>query len=510
MTSIDSTNYLTTPISPAANKAPFYCNNFFIEDFKKSGYFKNGSAFYKGKRYNGTIIVDSKDNGRIKLKYIDGNLFSSECKTFEKKYSRYPNGKIRLVDITNYDNIGLFRMEKSNEELHIYKDKIVLYSNDFKKTKEGKRRASQNDDEIKEEAQKFLSEFFRKNNIEQEAKPQIKIEHRGKYGSDFYDMSCHTITINADTYKEGSRNLESTTAHEATHAIAAILKSKLTPLQKKEIIIQSLLNKIINGENETILVDCKNNTIETMKSPKMSQKMREEFARFAKDNLYETVYVNLDLDTKEEQIEKLIDDNPDFIAQYNDKKEAIAELKRYAKSHNVRYALTLSNECYLPDLKKLDSRKKKTALKFLKTQEDEVEVNALMYKYIVSSQEIPENIFFQYNFSPQEVKAKINQNKFFIEKLKQRKKQLKKQGILQGQYLAYINDRIEKSNMQIEYLKKGLIYYEQYKKFLNNPNDTDLEADIDKKRRELEKIQCRIESLPMVNVIYFNNLPNLK
>ena len=167
-----------------------------------------------------------------------------------------------------------------------------------------------------------------------------------------YNHGSHQITFNTGGWREGRFSSMSTAVHESLHAKMAILRNSLTKEEAAQIIKQELMNRIKHGEAEEILVGGSFVGPEMMPAPKMSPKMRAEYAQFADDLLYqsddilnaiianESSTINPSSATAKQQLQsvvtrlkEMIRNNPEFVAENGGSEaKALETLLKYTKS----------------------------------------------------------------------------------------------------------------------------------------------------------------------------------
>lgn len=410
------------------------------------------------------------------------------------------------------------------EEQTITEKKIKkMTPEEFKKTPEGIRRASLSDEEIQKEVSALYDEAFDKLGIPKEQRPKLNIEKGKELQGGSYGKSKHTLTFNPESYKSGVFEMEDVLMHEATHCKEALLRAGIPQERVNEIVKQELLSRILNGESEEIIVKGTIVGPHMMKPPKMSAQMKKDFMQFASDNLY-TDKINNDLEAyviectslktstspsefvalKQkaqpllDKLQTIIDRNPDFCTQYKNSEEALNTLAEYSLSHNVRYNIFSDvkinkGNFYSPDylsVPELSGEKLAQAEQSLIDSIATIEGNgriAGINNLFGSKQN-----FNQYQFSPEEVLAQKNGNNFLIEKLSAKLNQIKSEGQLNPQEEARIINAINKARAVIEYKTKGLEYYQQYTKMINNPNDKNLAKVVQTLAKELDALQSKI------------------
>ena len=368
----------------------------------------------------------------------------------------------------------------------------------FTETAEGKRRAAMTSQEIEAEVKSLYKESFDEYGIPEELRPEIKIINKDIKNGGGYCASSHEITINEKAYREGVFDLPDVIKHESTHAQNAILRQRIPQEEKEKILVEYLVNKIKNGEKENVLNG--NGSIftghEIMKPPKMSVKMREDFAKLAQDKLYKmSSYTDDEISL---MVKPLVENNPDFVQMYKTPEEAINVMTNYARGHNVRYRIAVNNSFGFDTskidpnlLKDLSADEKTMAIKSLKDGIDCIEANASNNTGALGLG----GDFKQYQFSAEEVLCQQKGNNFEISKLEAQLAKLRTQKNYDVAEEARLLDLIKKSKLTIEYKTKGQKMYELYTESLNNPENKELAKQVKMMQRELYKIKSEINSI---------------
>jgi len=356
-----------------------------------------------------------------------------------------------------------------------------------------------------------------------------------------YQSSTHTITYYPNSYRRGYRSIEEVIAHEATHTKEALLRSRLQQSEQNELVKEILLNRIKNGEPEEILKTGSFMGPTMMKAPKMSPKMKNEFVKFAEENLYQnnTELLNdlkerntlksiqdgkhstlnpkrqarlAELETKLQpftnKLEKLINENPEFVADNGgNTNNALTNLLDYSLSHETRFQIFTEDKVKGIDLANfppLSEEEKLAAIESTKDYITSIEGNSRIGGFKVFGPSKAE--FNQYQFSPEEVLARNTGANFEKRNLQA---QLDNGQLTQEKELE-ITERIKILDFQIEYNNKGQQYYEAYTKLLNNPDNKELLAEVKKLETEFNKIESQKTKKEVAGAI-LNFLPsNLK
>ena len=419
--------------------------------------------------------------------------------------------KTRLSDLIKF-------LKREPVKKTIEKKEIVTRIEKFKKTPEGIRRAGLTDEQIETEVNSIFNKAFDELEIPQDIRPKLKIEKGAANKGGSYSQQQHTISYNPESYRNGIMEMEDVIMHEATHCKEALLRAGLPQAKVDKIIKDSLINRILNGESEKILVKGGILMPETMTPPKMSDKMKQAFVRFAEDNLYvkkSPLSKNLNdykmwsclkenkdaafdpqkfAETKQklkpilDKLQKMIDDNPDFVSQYKNADEALNELVKYSLSHNVRYnAFTNVSIPAVPQtsIPKLTDAAINKAEQSLIEHISCIEGNAGNAFNIFGNKKA----FNQYQFCSEEVLAQQNGNKFLIKNLTEKLNKMRAEGTLTPEDEEVLTSILERAKRVIEYKTKGLEYYKKYTQSINNPSDKNLAAEVKALEKELAKLE---------------------
>lgn len=509
-----------------------------FDEFKKiGGKFEKGKAIKKnGKPFNGKLLKETSKGDKFVVEYKN-DLMQKSTKNFSdlvdeystKEYSYSEGGKLKEVTEKRFKidktaktfylemdekrkalvNKNLLYQEQVTSKTKYDDKKIETFITDFAKTAEGKRRAQMSDEEIEKEVQELFNKALSKKGIDKSVAPKVKIvpnENIAHGGS--YDQKTNVLELNPNSFRTGVFSLEDVTMHEVTHFEEALLRSRLDNDTATQIVKNKLASRIFEGEADEVIVSGGFMGPKTIKTPKLSEKMKKEFKEFATNSLYTNnkdfqkdilaLSNNKGKASNEAQkeilsnITKLIDDNPDFISQYSSKEEAIEMLTNYSASHNTRF-LTMTSESKIDTSKlpKLTPEEEKRALdsldRFLETMEGNARISG--FKFFGITQEE----FNNYQFSREEVLAQKEGNTFAIKEIKAKIEQMKKDGTLTPQLEAYYNYAINKSQLTIEYKTKGQAWYQKYIQSLNNPNNKALKESVQEEWEELSKIQEKIK-----------------
>ncbi len=508
------------------------------DEFKKiGGTFDKGKAINKsGKPFSGKLIKKTAKGDKFVVEYKNG-LTQKSTKNFSelvdkystKEYSYSKGGKLKEVvskefEINENAKNSYLKLDENvrqcvnksglyNETMvskTLYDDKkIKTFVTDFAQTAEGKRRAQMSDEDILAETQKLFDDILAKKGIDKTVAPKVKIIPDDLHHGGSYNQNTNVLELNPNSFRAGKFNLEDVVMHETTHFEEALLRSRLDDDVVAQATKNKLTSRIFKGEADEVIVSGGLLGTKTVKTPKLSEKMKKEFQEFATDNLYtnddefrrnivslannEGKAQNAAQEKIMSKISKLIDDNPDFVKQYSSKEEAAEMLANYSASHCVRFsAMTDRSKIDVSGLPKLTLEEEKRALDSLDGYLETVEGNARMSGFRIFGNTKEE--FNNYQFSREEVLAQKNGNAYAIEKIKAKKGQMKKDGTLTPQFEAYFDSVINKSGLTIEYKTKGQVWYQKYIESLNNPDNVALKEAVEKEWEELAKISEQIQN----------------
>ncbi len=388
---------------------------------------------------------------------------------------------------------------------------------EFKKTSEGIRRAALSDEEIKQEVTALYDEAFDKLGVPKEQRPNLELKKGAEKHGGSYSQNQHNLEINPDAYKAGIFELEDVVMHEATHCKEALLRAGIPQERANQIVKEELLSRIKNGESEQIVVKANIFGANMMKPPKMSPKMKQDFAQFASDNLYtdecitglsdyvgncRSLKFKLSVDNFAEskqkvqpfldKLQKVLDKNPEFVSQYSSPEEALNTLAEYSCSHNVRYNIFRDVKINKGTISvpEISGEQLAQAEKSLVDNITTIEGNGRISG--IGGMFASDGAFNQYQFSPEEVLAQKNGNNFLIEKLTAKLNEIKSSGNIDAAEEARLTEAIRKAKAVIEYKTKGLDYYEKYTQMINNPQDTKLAKTVKILEAELTELKSKI------------------
>lgn len=405
---------------------------------------------------------------------------------------------------------------------------------EFKASPEGVRRAALSDKEIENEVVNLFDKAFDELGIPKNQRPNLEIkknaqlEHGGSYGK-----NRHTLEINPDAYRSGTFELDDVVMHEATHCKEALLRAGIPKERAQEIVKNELVSRILNGESENIVVKGGLFGPEMMEPPKMPQAMREEFAQLAKDMCYtddktlssrisdfirhtdwkakgNESFNSEQLEQAEKALEPLfnrlramVDKYPQYSEMNKPKPpyldgDAFTKLLKYVQSEQTRYQCFSDirinrGTSYQPnyvDVPELTGEQLAQAEKSLIDNITTIEGNGRVAG--INGMFASNKSFNQYQFSPEEVLAQKNGNNFLIRNLTAKMNEMKVAGTLTPEQEASMLKIIEKAKAVVEYKTKGLEYYEQYTRLINNPSDKELAAAVKNLESELAALKEKI------------------
>ncbi|MBO6180942.1 hypothetical protein J6O86_04575 [bacterium] len=426
---------------------------------------------------------------------------------------------------------------------------------EFKASPEGIRRAGLSDEQVEQEIVTLFDKAFDELGIPKNQRPNLEIkknaqlEHGGSYGK-----SRHTLEINPDAYRSGTFELDDVVMHEATHCKEALLRAGIPKERAQEIVKNELVSRILNGESEEIIVRGGLFGPEMMKAPKLPQGMKEEFAQLAKDMCYtedsalssnikdfinhtnwkakgEEAFNPETLEQAEKALEPLfkklhamVDKHPQYSEMnkpsISTEDDAFTKLLKYVQSEQTRYQCFADvkinrGTSYQPnyvDVPELTGEQLAQAEKSLIDNITTIEGNGRVAG--LNGMFASNKSFNQYQFSPEEVLAQKNGNNFLIRNLTAKMNEMKASGTLTPEQEADMLKIIEKAKAIIEYKTKGLEYYEQYTKMINNPSDTELAKTVKALEEELNILNEKMNPAEyetvtrLVTKFGFQNMPS--
>ena len=176
------------------------------------------------------------------------------------------------------------KQDTNLSETMSHSDMYVDYVEKFKNTSEGIRRANLTDEELKNELTGYLNESFDRLHIKQELRPNIYFDKNFPMAGGYTPLN-HAIVLNHGFYQNGLTETDMF-MHEATHCSEAIKRAGIPGNIHDEIIKNELLSKIQNGENKLILGGDGLFGRYVIESPKNLKSIKDDFSKFADENLY--------------------------------------------------------------------------------------------------------------------------------------------------------------------------------------------------------------------------------
>jgi len=352
---------------------------------------------------------------------------------------------------------------------------------------------------------KLLKKAFRERGLDDSLMPKLELLDVDKTSlGGNYTSSNHTLSINPKAYRAGIFDIENIVEHETVHCQNAILRARLPQAKQEEIIKEQLLSRILKYDADSVVYSNDFLGMQTVKTPKMSEKMKKEFAEFAQNNLYDSGYgfcnqmlqidnwclsSNLDKTKQEflDNIKKIIKNNPDFVAQFEDEAEAIKALSQYSASHTFRYnAVNTKSAIDVSRLPKLTQKEEQEAIESLKGFIETVEGNLRIKKNLLltSSQD-----YNNYQFSFEEVQAQLNGNRKLIAELTSKIEQGKATGTLTPALEANYQEAIKKAQQTIEYKQQGYKWYQKFLESEAQPDNLALKAEVEEGLKALKELE---------------------
>lgn len=364
----------------------------------------------------------------------------------------------------------------------------VLTEKEFSKTPEGIRRAKMTSEEISQEVHNLVKEAFDEYKIPENLRPKIEITKEGIEHGGGYKQAFHKIEINENAYREGSFDLPDVIKHEATHAREALIRDTLTYTKKEQLTKEYLLDKIVTGDNNTVIRDCSIFGFETMKPPKMSPEMRADFAELAKNHIFKIGSNGIDKKEMYKLVEPLVDKYPEFINQYDCRDGAIKMLAEYANGHQLRYKVGTEQALNLPkeQLAKLGKISQDEAITSFKDHLACNDGNAT--NQTLGAKIGLDGDFDQYQFGAEEVLAQQKGNTFEIKHLEKELETLRKTPNFDKEQEAYLLKQINKSKKTIEYKTLGKEYYKLYMESQKNPDNKELAQKVEQMSKKLNEL----------------------
>jgi hypothetical protein len=439
--------------------------------------------------------------------------------------------KARYAEIKNMLDLSKWTKEK---EVKGRSRKISTKEQieNFKKSPEGLRRAALSDEQITAEVKALYDEAFEKLGVPKEQRPKLEIVKKDASHGGSYSKSGHRLSFNPETYRSGLMEIEDVIMHEATHCREALMRAGIPQDRVDTIVTDELINRIRNGESEKIIKGASFIGADMADPPKMSVSMRDDFIKFAKENLFNndkklsealniydtqanyknSKYLGEHFDPKKyaqaqkdaasviEKLKAMITKHPDFVKQCGTEEEALNVLMEYSLSHNFRYnyftntkinkSIFSGNLAEYVEVKPLSGDALAHAEQSLVDEIATIEGNGRVSGIKLFG--YSEEEFNQYQFSPEEVLAQKNGNSYLIEKITIKMNEMKKAGTLTPEQETYMTKIIEKAKVVIEYKTKGFEFYKKYTQMINNPNDKKLASEVKTLKAEIDALKTKI------------------
>lgn len=486
------------------------------KEIRKQGikYFEDGIAYNKkNKEFSGKIEKETADGAKYEINFENGKMTQSikrdETKTpVDEKTYRYDDaGKLKSVHLYKFktdnipkapENLKGFRksifedqvrspifLKKSKIQKTIFDDDTIKFYSEDAKVNELKRRANISDEEFSEKVHSLAEECFEEKGLDKNLLPKIKIKDGAEKHGGAYLAAEHSFEINPVAYKNGNFELEDVIMHEMTHCEQSLLRARLREDIKEQVVKDELTRKLFEGDNSKVFVGGGLFGPRVMIPPKMSEKMKKEFAEIAENSLYKKEILNKD--EFKTLAKNLLKDNPDFIFSYNSESEALENLAEYMESHNIRYVIFTSEEDAYKnlDLPELSQDELKEAKKSLINFIDTVDGNAANQ----GMNGIFGFNFEQYYFSPEEVLAKQQGESFAIEKMKSELEELKSAGKLTAVAEANREGAIAKLKLENDYITKNIELKKLEAAIEKNPENKEEFEELHK------KLECEISEI---------------
>lgn len=398
----------------------------------------------------------------------------------------------------------------------------------FKKTPEGKRIATLSDEQITSEVRRIFNEVFDEIGVPESDRPTLKIIKKEKNLGGSYNQGTHSISFNIESYRAGLFDIEETIRHEISHCQDAMMKARLSDTNIREIAQKNLVDRILNGDSPRVAKWHNGYGMETIESPKMSMKLRREFAQFAKDNIYNDNFSSFSLRDLQEQrrlirensgfakskkpvvlegalsdvmtkLQRLLDDNMDFVQQYSTYDDALYALSDYVLSHKYRY-LSLQKKC--PKSMPLKQADVPVVQQSVYKKVTQVDGGARIHERF--GVDVTDDVYAQYAFSHEEVTAETKALRYLIRKLTEKMNAKKQNGTLTLQEETQIAEKIKVLNRKIDVRLKGCEYLEEYTKYLANPEDATLKANVARLKSELDAIKANLPERKFKTIKYLD------
>lgn len=491
------------------------------------------AAEAKVMQQNGVKALSDVQKAEISSKILEGGILNALKENFSLIFTKsgrkavinqFKPSSIKTRALENIDIFKTNRKTNKPAQSSNSKSNFKAKTEEFKKSPEGIRRSNLTDEQIETEVKTLFDKAFDELEVPKEYRPQLTIVKKGEGYGGCYSRSRHSMEFNIDAYKAGVFEMDDVIMHEATHCKEALYRAQLPPDEAASILKNELKNRIMNGESEEVVYNASLFGNQTMTPPKLTDKMKTDFINLADDMLYNegsnftqnlqaycvnkkcqmrnskycdiNALHNAEVEIKPllDKLQKMLDLNPEFVAQYSSKDDALQVLAEYSLSHNLRfrsYANVNIPGVRFNELPKMSPEQlqhvKQSFIDGFETFEGNARVSSPLFKIAPTR-----GSFNQYQFSPEEVLAQQNGNKFLIKNLTAKLDKMKQAGTLTADDEAFITSAIEKAKMIVEFKTKGLEYYKNYTKLINNQNDADLAQIVKSANEELIFLQNKI------------------
>lgn len=392
----------------------------------------------------------------------------------------------------------------------------------YKKTPEGRRRASLTDTEVEQLVRTEYDRVFDELGIGKEYRPELIIKNIDSPLAGSYDTNSHSVLYNINSYRNGLGDIDEVLMHEGTHCKRALLRSGLSRTELKDTVKSILRSKILNGDAEEVPYSSNTFCAETVKTPIMSSKMRFDFLKLAESELFvddtllnkrlidyqhqhslamgKSGYANpsklhsaeVDILPVLEKLKEILNKHPDFIKQYNSYDEALDILLKYSIAQNSRYSAysfsRVGHGIKYPISPSQIEEAKHSVREYINTRDGNNVVSKCIGNFV------DRKAYNQYQFSDEEVLAHKTANEYVLRKSTDELTARKAIGLLSPEREQYLNNQIEKTSLVIEQRTKGLEYYKNKIRLRNNPNNSPLRTVVEQQEQELEKLRQQINA----------------
>lgn len=352
-----------------------------------------------------------------------------------------------------------------------------------------------------------------------------------------FNAHQYKINYHANSYRRGVCTLEEALAHEAEHLRHVILRTKLSDSERVSIVQDEIIQGILRGETEEIILRGSFCGPEMMTPPKIKPKMREQIVKLLKDILFPnadkyrkafyekhsgtSVNSSQELPVLQAKIEAIVDANPCFVQSYKGgRTKAIEHLMEYMEAQSTRYIAFKHSEINDPTIvarirqSTLTNAQREEAIESLKGLIPSLEGNSRnqqLFKHLFS---IDKKAFNQYQFGPEEIMARNSAAKFEAKRLKVKMAELKRKRQLKSEQEKQMLARLDELNIEIKRNNLGKELYRAYTSHINEPDNLQLLAELKRLKKEykvFEKVieakqkafckKAKIEPLPIYNSV---------